>query len=454
MKYELFSKTIGRRDPTGICRFCLTANGLRRLQTKEIAQLFNQITHQNLYVTADHPAFICTICEANLRLAAKISNDIQAIEKCWNKYIEEMHTLKEVKVEYVDDEEVNFETVEMIIEPVDQMYHVDYLDVDSKPEYEPHSYVADGSVENYDDSISDSNENDENDSPKLSSSPKSKGCDRCNMTGLLPDELKTHQQRCHKETPQFACDICQARYSSRYGIHTHMKRHMQGSTNKAGSKLIKRYECDHCGDRFSKKQNLMEHALRHAGGDAALHVCHICGIAKRTKVLMTNHLKSHDTNYVSKKNSTARARSTKRYYTCWMCPTRIDFNTLDELKSHRKNLHHDFQCNICKNGFMTNEALQSHILIHGNQDRPHLCKFCGGTFAKIGHLKSHIQGKHAQQKPFPCDKCTKGFVHRYQLQAHIRIFHDKIKAFQCTECPTSFGHAKSRVWHMRTVHKM
>lgn len=193
-------------------------------------------------------------------MAAKISNDIQAIEKCWNKYIEEVRDLKEVKVEYVDDEDVIFETVEMTIEPVDQMYHVDYLDNDSRPEHEAHIYDVDGSVENYDErSTSGSNENDENDSPKMND------CDRCNITGMSLAELKTHQQNCHPETPQFACDICNARYSSRYGILTHMKRHMQGSTDGTKTRIVKRYECDQCGERFSKKQDLIEHELLHTG---------------------------------------------------------------------------------------------------------------------------------------------------------------------------------------------
>lgn len=89
---------------------------------------------------------------------------------------------------------------------------------------------------------------------------------------------------------------------------------------------------------------------------------------------MTNHLKTHNPDYISKKKSSARTKASKRYFTCWICPVRADFQSLDELKIHRKNLHHDFQCQFCKNGFMTNEALERHMLIHGTQDRPHLCK--------------------------------------------------------------------------------
>lgn len=220
-----------------------------------------------LFVTSDHPTFICTICEANLRLAAKISNDIQAMEKCWNQYIDEMHMLKEVKEEYVDDEDINFETVEMTIEPVDQMYHVDYLDGNSKAtEFEQHRYDLDDSVDNYDESMGDLNEDQENDSPEVSSA-QANVCNRCNTTSLTLAELETHQQNCHAEVPQFACDICHARYSSRYGIHTHMKRHMQqGSTNRTGSKIIKRYKCSKCDERFSKKHDLHEHEHRHTTG--------------------------------------------------------------------------------------------------------------------------------------------------------------------------------------------
>lgn len=297
-----------------------------------------------------------------------------------------MPLLHDIKIEEVDDDSVNFETVEMTIEPVDQMYspassydeNGDYLDMDSRPKYgtKEESCSYDGDIY---ESINELDDHQENIPriTRISSIAERKDCEHCDTAGLTHAELKTHQQSCHPEVwdaPQFKCDICLKMYSSRYGIRTHMKRHMQGSTDANTLKRVKRYQCSKCVERFNKKVLLVEHELRHSG--AALHVCHICGIGKKTKSLMSNHLKSHDPQNICKKSLSARSRSKslKRYYTCWICPTRVDFQSLDELKIHRKNLHHDFQCQFCKNGFMTNEALQSHMLIHGTQDRPHLCK--------------------------------------------------------------------------------
>lgn len=188
-----------------------------------------------------------------------------------------MPRLKDIKIEEVDDESINFETVEMTIEPVDQMYSSssyddgdgEYLDMDAKPnygtKYESCSY--DGEIY---ESISDSEDNQENVKriTKMSSTAEKHDCEHCETVGWTLTELRLHQQSCHPETLdalQFKCDICLKIYSSRYGIRTHMKRHMQGSTVSTSSKRIKRYKCSCCEERFSKKVLLVEHELRHSG---------------------------------------------------------------------------------------------------------------------------------------------------------------------------------------------
>lgn len=50
MHYQLFSKLIGNTDHTSVCRFCLTKNAIRRIETKLIAQLFKQITSDNVFI--------------------------------------------------------------------------------------------------------------------------------------------------------------------------------------------------------------------------------------------------------------------------------------------------------------------------------------------------------------------------------------------------------------------
>ncbi|KAJ6645487.1 Zinc finger protein [Pseudolycoriella hygida] len=458
MKFEIFARTIENKDHTDVCRFCLAENTSCRIKTRTIANLFKELTSEDLSLSLDYPDFVCGKCESKLQTAIKIRNDIEEIEKCWKQYINEMHVVRDVKVEDLDEEYDKFETVEILIEPVHQE-DLDYLNSSSstlKYENQYESYVCEDYIsDGMDDVLETSNPtietHDDADNP-LEAIEKM-DCKESDASPKECDVLKKKSRPETTETTQLSCDICKKTYSSRHGIRAHMERHAQGSTDLASrSKLIMRYKCHSCNERFDKKKLLEEHEMRHSGN--VLHVCHICGIGKKSKSLINNHLRTHTENYIPKRTRTSRPRNTKRYYTCWLCPTRLDFNTVDELKLHRKEYHHDFECPFCKNGFMTNQALQSHMLIHSTHDRPHKCAICGGSFSKIGHLKSHIQGKHAERKPYPCDKCDKGFVHRYQLQSHIRIFHEKIKAFKCSQCTLSFGHSKSRVWHMRTVHKM
>lgn len=185
------------------------------------------------------------------------------MEKCWKKYIDEMLTAKQIKIEEDDDDEnINFETVEMVIEPVDPCFDVDdYLYIDTKPDIN-----YDGGS-NYD-SLTDFDEYDDN-SRVMSIPPKVHDCQYCNETGLSRTELRIHQQNDHPEmlvTLQLKCDICGKIYSSRYGIRTHMKRHIQiGSTEVEPSKKIKRYKCTTCNETFNKKVQLAQHELLHSG---------------------------------------------------------------------------------------------------------------------------------------------------------------------------------------------
>lgn len=181
------------------------------------------------------------------------------IERCWKQYIDEIPVITEIKIEDEDDEDDEigtFETLEMTIEPVEPMSgidgDVDYLDMDMKGGY---------------DSTSDLDDTGEYTIVEASS--KKIDCEHCDVTDLTQAELRIHQQKFHPEVvdaPQFICDICKARYSSRYGIRTHMTRHMQiGTSVRERIKHIKRYQCSTCAERFNKKADLVEHELRHAG---------------------------------------------------------------------------------------------------------------------------------------------------------------------------------------------
>lgn len=99
-------------------------------------------------------------------------------------------------------------------------------------------------------------------SPKLSKN----NCQYCEVTDLTQNELRQHQRNCHPgivELPNFTCDVCEKTYSSRHGIRTHMKRHMQHRPNEIQRST--RYKCSVCDKTFTKKSQLDEHDLTHSG---------------------------------------------------------------------------------------------------------------------------------------------------------------------------------------------
>lgn len=50
MDYELFVKKIGSRDHANVCRFCLSDNAFRRINTKLIARLYEEITTEKVCI--------------------------------------------------------------------------------------------------------------------------------------------------------------------------------------------------------------------------------------------------------------------------------------------------------------------------------------------------------------------------------------------------------------------
>lgn len=59
-----------------------------------------------------------------------------------------------------------------------------------------------------------------------------------------------------------------------------------------------------------------------------------------------------------------------------------------------------YACKECGSKFMTQNTLNSHILIHKG-DKKYLCNFCGNSFLSRGQLKIH-ERSHTKEKPYNC----------------------------------------------------
>lgn len=67
-----------------------------------------------------------------------------------------------------------------------------------------------------------------------------------------------------------------------------------------------------------------------------------------------------------------------------------------------------FQCEVCKNGYVSKASLKIHMRTHTNE-RPFVCDFCGKAFRQSGDLTSHKR-LHGTEKPIECSVCQKRYI--------------------------------------------
>lgn len=110
------------------------------------------------------------------------------------------------------------------------------------------------------------------------------------------------------------------------------------------------------------------------------------------KTILNIHMKSkaHNADYktVYKKKKLGIANShniTKRDFRCQLCVPSAVFATAEERMDHRNAMHRKYECDICKNSFMTQESLDSHKLLHSDKPRPFVCKVSLSNMTKAFH---------------------------------------------------------------------
>lgn len=76
----------------------------------------------------------------------------------------------------------------------------------------------------------------------------------------------------------------------------------------------------------------------------------------------------------TKKIHKYRTSSTrKQVYRCVLCVPQIVFASSYERDTHKNFFHRNFECDVCKNSFMSQETLNSHKLRHSDEPRPFVC---------------------------------------------------------------------------------
>ncbi|XP_044739008.1 zinc finger protein 525-like [Chrysoperla carnea] len=217
------------------------------------------------------------------------------------------------------------------------------------------------------------------------------------------EEIQRRKQhlRSHTKEKPFECEICGAKFSSRWNCLRHTKLH---SGNKS-------YACDMCDRKFYEKYELAAHKSSHSTEKP--FKCELC--TKRYK--RKSHLDMHIAYVHEKSKKYAQKMNDKKRHLCNHCGK--TFSIKPQLDRHE--LIHmgikPFKCNQCSLSFRQKSHLQTHHLTHTGEKR-YQCSVCAKKFAANGNLTIHMR-IHTGETPYVCSICKKGFYDSSSLKKHI-----------------------------------
>ncbi|XP_029167660.1 zinc finger protein 62 homolog [Nylanderia fulva] len=170
-----------------------------------------------------------------------------------------------------------------------------------------------------------------------------------------------------------------------------------------------------------------------------------------------------------------RQHKDKTQYKCR--PSSKEFNTLDSLIHHQKNIHYakkDHSCDICDKKFRDKFAMEDHRRIHTGEWL-YVCDICNRAHISKHDLYRHVKrhtddlrhkrvynGKkclnksrmvehlsvHKSAKNHICDQCDKHFIRKNTLIRHQKTVHSEVKPYKC-QCGKSYKREYDLKLHKR-----
>lgn len=152
--------------------------------------------------------------------------------------------------------------------------------------------------------------------------------------------------------------------------------------------------------------------------------CELCRKVFRKKPFLKAHEKSHQN------------------LQCPVCLKICSARFLEKhMKIHEGERERKFQCNLCKQKFLTKNILNQHRKIH---EKSFKCDFCGYVSGRKHILKQHLNNHKAGGK-FKCLSCKKLFDSKSQLTNHsLKLIKNPeicmrvTKKFICKTCEKHF----------------
>jgi len=253
----------------------------------------------------------------------------------------------------------------------------------------------------------------------------------CTRQFLEPRSLKDHIAGVHEGVKAYQCDQCEACYSAKASLDSHLKRHLIPHDH---------YKCDvaDCSYATNNSSTLGRHKERMHDPDSKKHLCTICGKPFYDKRQLAMHeLTNH----------------TEPTIPCNYCEKFYHSETSRD--KHEMTVHSEetpFQCDECPNAYRHPSSLQKHKLaIHrGEEARKFRCEECGKGFITNGKLQSHRR-VHTGEKNYQCPHCEMRFGDQSAMRRH-KYTHEGGKRYECNVCGKSYTQHYDVVRHKANVH--
>lgn len=317
-----------------------------------------------LSIADEYPTFVCCECMASLHSYALFAEQIVRNTENWKTFLKNCSDVKD----YYESSKVTVKT-----EGVDFVYFEESYENAPTPSMTQNALeqpsknvqvkVASAKVGKKDSRTIKLKRSFMNTSTEFERTCKI--CDVPTFSSLA--RMHSHQKEMHPGMKIYCCDICGHSFISKVALNAHMKdRH--GNSGK-------KHQCQFCAKLFFSDREVKGHEQMH--WNTRSYVCKLCGKGFNQKTTLNVHMKSkiHNIAYaMSKRKKCAKfSGNKKKTYRCTHCVPSTVYKNLEELATHRNEMHKIHDCDICKNSFITQESLNSHKLLHSSKPRPYTC---------------------------------------------------------------------------------
>ncbi|KAI5639701.1 hypothetical protein NE865_07778 [Phthorimaea operculella] len=332
------------------------------------------------------------------------------------------------------------------------------------------------------------------------------GCELCCKQYNFLETYKRHMNRNHNPDWEIECDICRYRFKTQRDFLAHIMMHARIIKCQDCNALIPSKWCDAkkhaechrgvvhtctiCNQTFTRKKSLSMHLRAKHRSELEVVMCLLCGDTYNGEEGLRIHIRcihktaaqchtcgvwfdSADILAAHTRPETGGCQPHRS--ACPMCGA--NFDNLDTMLEHHKQLHPMYKCAECKITFESGKICvhfkYNHNLVKGKMKVPKrrsrlynkdiICEVCGkNNFTCVATLKIH-QRIHTGERPYTCEICQKTFRMRSDLKLHSAI-HTGERSYKCPYCPRAFRqpphlkshlptHTKEKAYECEICHK-